>query len=110
MDLQDIKQVSCPDCGCTDVVSERRENCHINGHWNEYKKFSCGFEYHFSPNHMKALKERECTKSSTFVAREEKRKEAHRKLKNYINKLDVDDKYKEKLQRDVYNYSYCGDE
>lgn len=103
-----IKETKCPDCGCSEIKSEKREGLHSNGFWNEYRTFACGLKLHFSPNYMKTSQAKYygCSKSQQAVAKKIKRAEAVQKLDKYIQRLNVDDEFKSKLWRHI-EYSSC---
>jgi hypothetical protein len=94
-----IKETKCPDCGCSEIKSEKREALHTNGYWNEYREFDCGLRLHFSPNYMKTSQAKlySCSKSKSALAKKQKRAEAVQRLNKYIKRLDVDDSFKGSL-------------
>ena len=66
--IEHIKETACPHCGAK-VKSESRQDQHCNGHWNEYREFSCGFKLHFIPNFMEVFPKTECKNSEEVINR-----------------------------------------
>lgn len=93
--LNMIHETSCPICS-SPITEERREHRHCNGYYNEYRKFECGCVLHFSPNYMKVIEDKICPNEEEEKIKRKKRQIATEKLKKYIEKLDVDHKWKEK--------------
>jgi hypothetical protein len=87
---------SCPLCDAA-IDSIKVEQKHSNGNWNEYVKFDCGFIAHYTPNFNSVLVEGVCNKSDIYKAWKDRRKKAVTKLRNYIKRLDVDDKLKSRV-------------
>lgn len=86
MEFEHIILMNCPQCGCGVVQTETKKDLHTNGHWNEYRTFACGRTLHFSPNFMKVQGEGVCTQSKTYKKAIQKRLEAMKRLKKYINR------------------------
>lgn len=94
--LKKIKELKCAECGA-EMVAEKKEHKHTNGHWNEYRKFRCGRSLHFSPNFMTVEIEQECHKNP----REKELAEARSTYKNYllriVNRSAIDETFKQAL-------------
>ncbi len=100
MKLLHIATEKCPDCPSR-VTLETQHNQHTNGHWNETRKFACGFEVAYSPNSLRESTTAECKKGPKFTLVESKRKEAGDKLIALLKDLDVDDNFKAPLYREI---------
>ena len=98
MQLLHIKEEECPVCKVP-VVLESRKNRHTNGHWNEMKEFQCGAVICWSPNYMAVDSDAciVCPNEIIEIEKREKRKLAKEKLLIYIQKLKVDDSFKNSL-------------
>ena len=96
MDLKEIKVSACPHCGA-DIVCERRYSKHTNGHYNEERRFSCGYTLTFSPNFMKTNITGECEQTIEYEEKMKKRRAFDERLKKYINKADIDQEYKNRI-------------
>lgn len=94
--IKRIDATICPTCKA-DVSSEKRECQHTNGYWNEYRTFTCGHVLHFSPNFKRVEVLTKCPNDVKEVTKREKREEALRKIKKYVNRLDVDDNWKDSV-------------
>jgi hypothetical protein len=102
MKLQHLNYEKCPYCGAK-VKAIEQSSQHSNGSWNEFIKFECHCHIHFSPNFMKEEIYSECQNTKEYKLKKEKREIAVEKLFKYIQKLDVDDEYKEIINRSL-NY------
>ncbi len=101
MELENIKEQTCPDCGAT-VVEERRNCPHTNGYWNEYRVFGCGKELHFSPNFMRVVHNRECRRTSKYITRHKREQRFKRKIELVIeNGKGVSTEFRERLLRAI---------
>jgi hypothetical protein len=87
----------CPDCKNGRVSECIIKNLHTCGEWNEYLKFECGYEIHYSPNYGSVMKTRDCERSKMYKIKKDKRREANEKLVHYINSLDCDKEHINKL-------------
>lgn len=94
MNLKDIKEESCPVCGCRKVEMERSDHQHCNGHWNEYRYFACGLHLYFCPNFMRVEVTQRCSKDPEQIEFLQKQEKAKRKLIDCIARLDVDEGWK----------------
>jgi len=103
MNIKDIKETSCPDCGCGEVVEEKINSLHCTGHHNEYRKFECGMMLHFFPNFMRTQPIEKCQKSEAWIDQKVNRTEAINRLKIYIGKMKIDADFK-KLILDKFTY------
>lgn len=101
MELKEIKEQTCPDCGAE--VQEERRNClHTNGYWNEFRLFHCGKELHFSPNFMRVAQSRECRRTPKFIERNKREKRFKRKVELVIeNGKGVSADFRKKLLRAI---------
>ena len=97
LQLDKIKFKTCPECGAG-AVSSRQEKKHVNGHWNEYRKFECGLNLHFSPNFMRIEVEEPCKNSKEFIDKALRKNQAKEKIINYISKLEVDKEFQDQLK------------
>ena len=93
MKLDKLNYKGCPVCGAR-VVREGVPRFHTCGEGFEFQEFKCGCVVKWSPNFSCEEIDTQCPKHPEEVARETKREEAHRKLKRYIDRLDVDEDWK----------------
>lgn len=98
MKLHQLLHEKCPTCGAR-IVAERQRSQHTNGQWFEEQEFECGCIVKHVPNYSREEVRTPCPNSASERQKEAKRIEALRKLRRYINRLDVDDDYKERLTR-----------
>jgi hypothetical protein len=98
MQLKEITQTKCLDCGCTEIVQESKKDLHTNGHFNERRVFKCGCTLAFSPNYMRTEISVGCPNSKKIVEKKKLRDESKAKLNKFISKLNVDDDFKIKVQ------------
>lgn len=103
MELLRIIPTECPVCGSR-VQSEKQYSRHTCGDWNEDRIFECGCEIHFSPNFQRDEVKRLCPQHPEILTLRKNRKEARRKLVNYVNRLEVDDNFKTSLLRNINSY------
>lgn len=103
MELKEIKTKKCPFCGCTEVVAESSYSKHTCGMWNEERKFRCGLTIHFSPNFDREETTGECTVDPEYKTKVKKRIEAREKLVRYIDKMDTDQSFKDRI---IYSIKY----
>lgn len=75
IEIQNITQKSCHECGCSTVVEVRLANKHCSGQWNERLKFECGLMLHYSPNMEQVNAEEDCRKSPKAVEWKRQREE-----------------------------------
>jgi hypothetical protein len=104
-----IKETKCPDCGCSEIKSEKREDLQYNGFWNEYRTFACGLKLHFSPNSRKTSQAKyyECSRSREAIEKKQKKTAAVLRLNKYIQRLDVDASFKKSLKDHLrFNSAY----
>ena len=102
MDLDHITYSVCPTCGSM-PIAETKDRQHCNGHWNESRRFACGFKVEYSPNFKKESITTNCPQSNEMITFKQKREVAKQKLEKYILRLDVDDSFKLKVM-DVIQY------
>ena len=91
MELKEIKTTKCPICGNSVVTKEEISWMHTNGHGNEIRRFSCGYEIEFVPNFMKEYPvKRTCCKNDPEpkILKNERMLTVERILK-YIEKLKI---------------------
>lgn len=103
LELKEMNYEHCPYCGAR-IVNIMQKTKHCNGHWNEYVQFECGCEIYFSPNFRREEIQRPCPKSPEEIEFQDKRKKAKKKLIEFINKLNVDEQYKQNLFRGIGIY------
>ncbi len=105
MDIKNIEETACPECGCRHIIEESVSAQHCNGHYNEYRKFDCGMKLHFSPNFMRTdpSPHERCTQSGAFVEQRKIRVKAVDDLKAYICNMKTDEKFIEMLM-DKFGY------
>lgn len=97
--LRDIRIIKCPYCGCSNIIREMSEKLHTNGHYNEYRRFECGYELWFSPNFMKIKLIGECLNDPVRKEIIKHRELAVEKLVRYIKskRFNVDHEFKNNL-------------
>ena len=103
MDLKKLTHQDCPICG-SEIIAEKRYSKHTNGHWNEEQEFECGHRVRFSPNFMREHTVIECQKDPKVIKRDNQRKHACGLLEKYIERLKVDDAYREKIKFSLSQY------
>jgi len=96
MKPQHLTYKQCPVCSAR-PVSFHQPWQHTNGEWSEEIKFDCGCRIRYVPNFKKERIETQCPNHRTEKAKHLKREGALRKLEKYINKLDVDQDWKDKV-------------
>lgn len=111
MELQNIKTIKCPICGCTDIISESLEidtfgqiKIHCNGTRWEHRKFLCGKEIRYEPNFTKESLHGNCKNDPEYLALVQKRKEDKEKLLSFLEENDID----EALSNHIKNYTLLG--
>ncbi len=110
--LQHISTNACPHCGSTQVISEsidvdhgsREIRQHVNGQRWERRTFACGHEVQWVPNFSAEQHAGECQRAEAFQQRQAKRKAAYAKLTAYVQKLDVDESFKEAALRSIQHF------
>lgn len=90
--LVEIKTLQCPECRTDKVRSETRSNLHVCGKWNEYRKFECGFELHFSPNCMGISQPGKCKHSDRAHKERERRSKILSKVISFVGDNTREDK------------------
>ena len=101
VNLKGITGEVCPICVSSLIVKEWKDHKHVNGYWNQYREFDCGYRLHFSPNFMRTDKDKysSCEHDPVIIARDEKRVVAKARLTRYIERyLDADNEWKVKLE------------
>ena len=91
MRLIEIDKKVC-DCGAK-TVGETQTHKHTNGKYNETRTFECGAVLRFSPNFRKLHNCIECPNSKRRLKFKAKRAAAKIKLIDFIQGLDVDEKF-----------------
>ena len=89
MQLKELKQTKCPDCG-ERIVAITQESQHTNGHWFEKIRFKCHCEIEFVPNFMRSNIISSCTNTQVFKNQCKKRTTSRDRLLNYIRKMKID--------------------
>lgn len=107
MNLQFIKQATCPKCGaspsmesvktCDGVISR-----HCNGETWETRKFACGYMIEWIPNYKSAQEYDLCEKSQAYKEKLRKRKDALEAMNTFIDNIDVDDDMKRRFRGGVW--------
>ena len=84
--LEHIKENICPTCGEKRIEIDTKYSQHTNGHWNETRKFKCGYMLHYSPNYIRVEVKEHCKES------EECKRETNiyimKRLKGSMNIID----------------------
>ena len=102
--LVHINATICPDCECSTVESEGRNNQHCSGEWNEHRRFRCGLELKYTPNFHRVEVAKPCPRSPEQLKVNQQKEVALGKLTAYISRLDLGDDLKEKLTKEA-NYT-----
>lgn len=109
MDFKNLKETSCPICGCTIIESENIEidtygnspkvRTHCNGQRWEHRTFACGQRVSWSPNgnHSELSKFYVCRMNPEYIERKRKREKAIELTVQYIEGLEVDQDFKNRL-------------
>lgn len=98
MNLEKIKDEKCCICGAI-VISESKKNQHYNGNWNEERIFKCGKFIRYSPNYDKVDWMGDCENDPVVKEKFEKRKIAKEKIRQYLDQIDVDQDFKNKISQ-----------
>lgn len=107
MELQNLKTLQCPVCGCTTIIKEsvdistfnRREVLkHTNGEMYEHRQFLCGMELKYSPNFKEEVVVKECTEDPIVIARIQKEKEDKEKVLQFLSEHNIDDRIVHKIK------------
>lgn len=107
MELQNLKTLQCPVCGCTTIIKEsvdistfngREILKHTNGEMYEHRQFLCGMELKYSPNFHKEEVVKECTEDPIVIARIQKEKEDKEKVLQLLSEHNIDDKIVHKIK------------
>lgn len=107
MQLENLKTLQCPVCGCTVVIKEsvdistfngREVLKHTNGEMYEHRQFLCGMELKYSPNYKTEEVVKECTKDPVVIARIQKQKEDKEKVLRLLDEHNIDEKIVQKVK------------
>lgn len=96
MKFQHLLHDNCPECGAV-VKDMQMKNQHCNGHWNEYKRFDCGRQEHFSPNFMAVSTTAMCERSKQYKEDSLKEDMLLKSLRQKIEKSDAPEKFRKRL-------------
>ena len=96
MNLVHLKKDNCSVCGAV-TTEESQTGRHTNGQWFERKRYKCGHVIEWSPNFSKQMTIQECPKHEDEMEKQELRRNAKERLQRYIDRLDVDEDYKNQL-------------
>lgn len=102
MKLNDIHDITCPDCATSRVVAETQNGNHCNGRAWESRTFECGRTVEFVPNFMSTRVIRECSKSSGYRDKVAKRAALYDAIVKLVERSDADVEYKESFTK--YHY------
>lgn len=97
MELKLIHDDNCPSCGAATVYESCRHR-HANGQGFEERGFSCGAVLAWSPNFERLEKVVPCPHSADEVVRKAKRANAAKAVAELLERLDVDDWFKEDVR------------
>jgi hypothetical protein len=111
MQLQYIKYTTCPECGAPAVTvgveadrnGKIREHAH-GGRW-EHIHFACGRRDRYIPNFSSIETTIDCKNGAAETARRAKIEAARTQLTAFVEKLDVEDAFKERIIDSVKYYS-----
>ena len=106
MELEHIRTVICPHCGCKEITMEAVSNKHSSGDWNEVRNFACGYKLHYYPNMDRIEHEGECVRSEQYKEIHQKRAQAREVIIAFVEGMDVDDAYKEWFLRQLRSYVF----
>jgi hypothetical protein len=95
--LKQIKIRECPECKNGRISECIIKDLHTCGEWNEYLKFDCGYEIQYSPNYGSIITIRDCERSEKYRLKKDKRRDANKRLVEYINNLNCDKEHIDKL-------------
>lgn len=102
--MQKLSVNKCPVCGCTEIVKEVREKPHINGYFNEYRGFRCGYAITFCPNFVNKnnVVAHTCDHDPDVKTKRNSRLHALNSLERYIKRyLNVDVSFKDRLIKHI---------
>lgn len=88
MELNQITDKLCPECGAI-AVAEERKNRHCNGQFNETRKFDCGAILKWSPNSSSLHGCTPCPNSKKEITAKRKMDSEKLKLTNFIETLNI---------------------
>lgn len=105
--LKHIKTQTCPKCSAVPIREKVNETTHINGNRGEERSFACGYSVEHVPNYAdrNGNHERflgECTRSSAYREKQEKRKNMAQNIKELINDMEPKDPaFVERITREL---------
>lgn len=108
MNLKSITTLSCPICGCINVEyegvkldSEHKIWTHCNGEQREYRAFVCGHKVEYNPNFRREEVVGKCRNDENLKRQTAQRGIVKMSVLSFIDELDCDDKFKERLTEGV---------
>lgn len=98
--LNYIKTVTCPICGCTEIIKEYVEatiyqnpevNQHTNGTRWEHREFLCGYKVEYIPNFLREFtsENSQCFYDPEVIKRKQKEKEDKENLVSLLEKHNI---------------------
>lgn len=108
MHMYHLTQENCPTCGARTVSCNRRGQ-HTSGEWFETRTYECEYIVEYIPNFSSTRQVHECTRTKEYHERGNKRRKAIDEVMFFIDKLDVDLSFRNKLRQEVSNMGYLRD-
>ena len=104
MQLLYIKEEKCSCCRA-EPKEERVGGWHAHKECGrtEERTFECGRRLAYVPNFRRVEVRTECPQNPAEKEKTEKRNEALTRMKSYVNRLDVDQEFKDALKRQLNN-------
>ena len=96
MNLDEIKDEVCPDCGAR-ATEDGKISQHSNGHWFEQRRFACGLTLKYQAGIHTIVRLGMCQRSKEFRDCRKKQVEAVEKLVAFVENLDVDSFFKSRI-------------
>ena len=109
MNLRSVKTNKCPICGCDTVIAEYIDTTfdntevleHCNGGRWEHRKFLCGYQVLYVPNFSREETTGNCRYDPQLIAQERMRREAIEAVKQTIDQVNCDRRFKERIMESL---------
>lgn len=97
-----LTENKCNICGSETKYLEISNKHVVTGEYKEKRVYECNKTVIYYPNFRNIEITKLCNQSKEYKEFENKREEAKVKVRNYINKLDVDDEWKNTLLKQCW--------
>lgn len=102
MNLKHIHTPFCPTCGAK-ISEDNQRSPHCNGQFFERRTFDCGYQMEWVPNFSALRDVYQCQRSPAWKAKLAKREETADAVRKLMKKLNVDDKFAERIDNELKN-------